>query len=68
VPVFIRRTGEGHEITVHPEVSLSSNSNQEEAVREDTERFSSFIEDYIRENPSQWLWMHRRWKRVPQGE
>ncbi len=65
VPVFIRRTGEGHEITVHPEVGLSSNSNQEEAVREDTERFSGFIEDYIRENPSQWLWMHRRWKRAP---
>jgi KDO2-lipid IV(A) lauroyltransferase len=65
VPAFIRRTREGHEITVHPEVVLSSHSDQEEAVKEDTERFSGFIEDYIRENPSQWLWMHRRWKRVP---
>ncbi|HYA32020.1 MAG TPA: lysophospholipid acyltransferase family protein [Thermodesulfovibrionales bacterium] len=66
VPAFIRRTGEGHEIMVYPELALSSNSNQEEAVKEDTKRFSSFIEDYIKENPSQWLWMHRRWKRVPQ--
>lgn len=67
VPAFIRRTSAGHEISVYPEVSLSSNSNKEEAVKEDTKRFSSFIEDYIRENPSQWLWMHRRWKRVPPG-
>jgi len=65
VAAFIRRTDSGHEITVHPEVILSSNSNQDEAVKEDTKRFSRFIEDYIRENPSQWLWMHRRWKRVP---
>ncbi len=65
VAAFIRRTQTGHEITVHPEIVLSSKSDQEEAVKEDTKRFSGFIEDYIRENPSQWLWMHRRWKRVP---
>lgn len=64
LPAFIRRTDEGHEITVRPEVSLSSCTSQDEAVKEDTERFSSFIEEYIRENPSQWLWMHRRWKRA----
>ncbi len=68
VAAFIRRTESGHEITVHPEVVLSSNSDPEEAMKEDTKRFSGFIEDYIRENPSQWLWMHRRWKRVPQGD
>jgi len=64
VPAFIRRTESGHEITIHPEILLSSMGNQEEAVKEDTSRFSGFIEDYIKENPSQWLWMHRRWKRV----
>jgi KDO2-lipid IV(A) lauroyltransferase len=67
VPAFIRRTENGHEITVYPEIGLSSNSDQDEAVREDTKRFSGFIEDYIKENPSQWLWMHRRWKRVPEA-
>ena len=67
VPAFIRRTDGGHEITVFPEIGLSSQGNQEEAVREDTRRFSAFIENYIKENPSQWLWMHRRWKRVPRG-
>ncbi len=65
VAAFIRRTESGHEIRVYPEIVLSSNRDQEEAVKEDTKKFSGFIEDYIRENPSQWLWMHRRWKRVP---
>ena len=66
LPAFIRRNGKGHEITIYPEVILSSLSNHELAVREDTQRFSRFIEDYIRMNPSEWLWLHKRWKRVPE--
>lgn len=59
LPAFIRRTGQGHTITVYPEVELTGDD------AEDTKMLSAFIEDYIRENPSQWLWMHRRWKRTP---
>ncbi|HWR58246.1 MAG TPA: lysophospholipid acyltransferase family protein [Thermodesulfovibrionales bacterium] len=66
LPVFIRRVGKSHEITIHPEVTLSSNSVHEDAVKNDTRVFSAFIEEYIRENPSQWLWLHRRWKRTGQ--
>lgn len=65
VPIFIKRTDKGHEITLYPEVRLSSNTDPESAVIEDTKTFSRFIEDYIKENPSEWLWIHRRWKRVP---
>ena len=66
LPVFIRRSGKGHEVVIHPEIVLSSNSSLEGAVREDTERFSGFLEGYIKQNPSEWLWLHRRWKRTPQ--
>jgi KDO2-lipid IV(A) lauroyltransferase len=58
LPVFIRRTKNGHEITVHPEAELTGDEV------EDTKRLSGFIEDYIKENPSEWLWIHRRWKRA----
>jgi KDO2-lipid IV(A) lauroyltransferase len=58
VPVFIRRNNGVHEITVHPAVELVG----EDA--EDTKRMSRYMEDYIRENPSEWLWMHRKWKRT----
>jgi KDO2-lipid IV(A) lauroyltransferase len=67
LPAFIHRTAKGHTVKIYPEVELSDNSDVEEAVKEDTRRFSGFLEDYIREHPAEWLWIHRRWKRVKQG-
>lgn len=64
LPAFIHRTGRGHLIKVYPEIDLSRSGDSETAIREDTIRFSGFVEDYIREHPEEWLWMHRRWKRV----
>jgi len=64
LPVFIHRTERGHKIEIHPEVELSNIEDKEKAIIEDTKRFSGFIEGYIKENPSEWLWIHRRWKRV----
>ena len=33
-----------------------------------TAMFTRVIEEYVRANPEQWLWMHRRWKTRPAGE
>jgi KDO2-lipid IV(A) lauroyltransferase len=33
-----------------------------------TAAFAAMTERYIRANPEQWLWMHRRWKTRPSGE
>ncbi len=64
LPAFIHRADEGHVIKIYPEIKLSDNDDLEEAVKEDTIAFSSCIEQYIKEYPSEWLWIHRRWKRV----
>jgi len=64
LPAFIHRTDKGHKITIYPEVELSAIADKEKAVIEDTKKFSGFIERYIKEHPSEWLWIHRRWKRV----
>lgn len=32
-----------------------------------TQLLSNAIEEHIRENPAQWSWTHRRWKRRPAG-
>jgi KDO2-lipid IV(A) lauroyltransferase len=64
LPVFIHRENHGHRIKCYPEVELSPADDKEEALRTDTARFSGFIEEYIREHPAEWLWIHRRWKRV----
>ena len=67
VPAFIYRTESGHRIKIYPEVALSDSDEKETSVREDIKKFSGFIEDYIREHPSEWLWIHRRWKRVKEN-
>jgi len=33
-----------------------------------TAAFTAKIEEYVRQYPEQWLWMHRRWKTRPAGE
>ncbi|MFZ5907602.1 MAG: lysophospholipid acyltransferase family protein [Nitrospirota bacterium] len=68
IPAFIHRTDKGHVIRIYPAVELSANSDKDQALIEDTRQFSSFIETYIREHPAEWLWIHRRWKRVPEAK
>ncbi|BCB96977.1 lipid A biosynthesis acyltransferase [Dissulfurispira thermophila] len=68
IPIFINRLDEPnahkHVINIYPEVILSEKEDVEKALIEDTKRFSEFIEDYIEQHPSEWLWIHRRWKRA----
>jgi Kdo2-lipid IVA lauroyltransferase/acyltransferase len=33
-----------------------------------TQRYSKAIEDFVREEPGQYWWIHRRWKSRPKGE
>lgn len=56
LPAFIKRKGEEHIIEIGEEIALTGDET------EDTKRLSSCIENYIIENPAEWLWIHRRWK------
>jgi KDO2-lipid IV(A) lauroyltransferase len=64
LPGFIRRVKDGHLIEIGEEIELDRSEDFETAIYNDTINFSRRIEEYIRRNPVEWLWIHRRWKRM----
>lgn len=63
LPVFIRRVSGGHVIEIGEEISLDQSVDPKAALLHDTMRFASTVEAYVRKNPAEWLWIHRKWKR-----
>ena len=66
VPGFARRCGDGtFRLTFEPPIAAEAGTDPEEAAAQLTARLTARIEAWIREEPSQWVWMHRRWRREP---
>jgi KDO2-lipid IV(A) lauroyltransferase len=42
--------------------------NENDPLRYITQRFTKGIEDFVRKDPTQYWWVHRRWKTRPKGE
>ncbi len=42
--------------------------SQADPLRYITQRYTAGIEKFVREDPGQYLWVHRRWKTRPKGE
>ena len=51
-----------------PAVELIRTGHLEADIVANTRQFTKIIEDYVRQYPEQWLWVHRRWKTRPEGE
>lgn len=65
VPAVINRQGKTgyHQIRVSPAFDLETPYNdQDRNIRHNTERLNRIIEQWIREAPDQWWWVHKRWK------
>lgn len=41
---------------------------QDQPLQYITQRYTAAIETFVREDPGQYLWVHRRWKTRPKGE
>jgi Kdo2-lipid IVA lauroyltransferase/acyltransferase len=64
--VFIqRRPGGGHRITVQPPFVVERSGDVAADIRALTRQFNAALEKQIRENPAEWVWWHRRWRRAP---
>lgn len=62
LPVFIHKKADGSYLLrvgrlIDPPVDRTP-----EVIQEATQLYTKVIEDAIREDPKQWIWMHRRWK------
>lgn len=65
LPAFIHREGETQVVTFHPEYVPSRAEDPEVCAAEDAAGLARYIENYVIEHPSQWYWIHKRWKRAP---
>jgi KDO2-lipid IV(A) lauroyltransferase len=51
-----------------PGMPLIKTGNEEQDMIANTQAYTTFIEEAIRKHPTQWVWMHERWKTKPGEE
>lgn len=63
IPLFIHRNEDNtHTIEVEPTVEKVLTGDKERDILEITEKCSLMLEKFISQYPTQWVWMHERWK------
>jgi KDO2-lipid IV(A) lauroyltransferase len=62
------RTLRKYRLRFDPAVKLIRTGNDDADTVANTATFTRIIENYVREYPDQWLWVHRRWKTRPEGQ
>jgi len=66
IPAFIHRQEDNHHLAeVFPPLEIPASGSFDERVFQLTARATAAIEAQIRRHPSQWVWMHRRWRTRP---
>ena len=64
LPMFIVWNDDGRQrVIIEAPLSLIREGRTEEVIYKNTSCIAKIIEDYIRRYPTQWWWVHRRWKR-----
>ena len=63
IPMAMRREGPGrHVLQISQSLDPSGLIDRPEDVAAYTAKISSAVEEFIRRDPEQWFWVHRRWK------
>lgn len=64
LPIYDIRKGRRHVVTIEPAVEITRTGDFRRDVIENTRRLNQIIERWIRENPDQWFWVHKRWRKL----
>lgn len=66
VPLAILRMGRyGYKIIVKKPIVFTPTGEKEKDLVQITQLYTEELEKIIRENPSEWVWMHKRWRSQP---
>jgi KDO2-lipid IV(A) lauroyltransferase len=65
IPCFIIRENGRHKIFVEEPLPVMTTGDKDKDLLINTEMYSKTIERWVRKYPSQWVWMHQRWKTRP---
>jgi len=69
VPTYIHLGEDGKQhMHLLSEMSTIHTGDEEKDMVANTQAYTKFIEDVVREHPEQWVWMHERWKTRPGEE
>ena len=61
-PMSVQRTKGAHfRVVVHEPISLDNTGHRDADLKAGVEKVNAFMEARLREAPSQWFWVHRRW-------
>lgn len=66
LPAFIHREGERHVMEIYPEVNFDSEVTDGDVPF--TAHLTRYIEEYAVRHPTEYYWVHKRWKRAPQQQ
>jgi KDO2-lipid IV(A) lauroyltransferase len=69
VPAFMLRSEHGsHRLIIEEPIEVVPTGDIEADALVLTQKYTAALEKYVRQYPSQWLWLHRRWRTRPPGE
>lgn len=63
----VRQKDNSYKFVIKPELKTICTGNMESDLLENTQQQTTALEQIIRENPTQWVWMHNRWNTTPES-
>lgn len=69
IPAYIyRESNNHHKITIFDEIPLQHEVDNEKFMRLNTQIQIDWIAKILKMHPTEWLWLHNRWKRVKNND
>ena len=62
VPVNVYREGPHHTVIATEAIWPDAFRDHPDATKALTQAYSDRFEEFVRQHPEQWFWVHRRWK------